>query len=47
MAREVTGLTTTNDRVALIVTQPLTTNEAWTKFEPGELKVFVDGTVVE
>jgi glutamine amidotransferase len=36
-------VTTPNDRVAVIVTQPLTTNEAWTPFEPGELKVFVDG----
>lgn len=31
------------DRAAVIVTTPLTTNEAWTAFEPGELKVFVDG----
>ena len=22
---------------------PLTTNEVWTQFQPGELKVFVDG----
>lgn len=36
-------VTTPNDRVALIVTQPLTTNEAWIAFEPGELKLFVDG----
>jgi glutamine amidotransferase len=36
-------VTTPNDRVAVIVTQPLTTNEAWIPFEPGELKVFVDG----
>ena len=36
-------VTTPNDRVAVIVTQPLTTNEAWTRFAPGELKVFVDG----
>ncbi len=33
------------DRVAVVVTAPLTTNEAWTAFAPGELKVFVDGTV--
>ena len=31
------------DRAAVIVTTPLTTNEQWTAFEPGELKVFVDG----
>jgi glutamine amidotransferase len=36
-------VTTPNDRVAIIVTEPLTTNESWTEFKPGELKVFVDG----
>ena len=36
-------VTTPNDRVAIIVTTPLTTNETWTDFTPGELKVFVDG----
>jgi predicted glutamine amidotransferase len=36
-------LTTPQDRVAVIVTQPLTTNESWTAFAPGELKLFVDG----
>ena len=36
-------VTTPNDRVAIIVTTPLTTNETWTDFAPGELKVFVDG----
>ena len=36
-------VTTPNDRVAVIVTQPLTSDEAWTPFQPGELKVFVDG----
>jgi len=40
-------VTTSNDRVALIVTQPLTTDESWTQFQSGELKVFVDGVVVE
>jgi glutamine amidotransferase len=29
--------------VALIVTEPLTTNETWQAFETNELKVFVDG----
>jgi glutamine amidotransferase len=32
-----------DDRVAVVVTAPLTTNEIWTPFAPGELKVFVDG----
>jgi glutamine amidotransferase len=36
-------VTTPDDRVAIIVTEPLTTNEHWTEFSPGELKVFVDG----
>jgi glutamine amidotransferase len=35
--------TTPQDRVALIVTEPLTSDEAWTAFAPGELRVFVDG----
>ena len=39
-------VTTPQDRVAIIVTEPLTTNETWTKFEPGEMKVFVDGMPV-
>lgn len=36
-------VTTPTDRVAIIVTEPLTTNESWTPFEAGELKVFIDG----
>lgn len=36
-------VTTPQDCVAIIVTEPLTTNETWTQFAPGELKVFVDG----
>jgi glutamine amidotransferase len=36
-------VTTPQDRVAVIVTEPLTNNETWTEFQPGELKVFVDG----
>jgi glutamine amidotransferase len=35
--------TTPNDRVAVIATAPLTTNEQWTAFETGDLRVFVDG----
>ena len=38
--------TTPQDRVAVVVTTPLTTDEAWTAFAPGELKVFVDGEAV-
>jgi predicted glutamine amidotransferase len=35
--------TTPSDRVAVVVTQPLTTNEAWQALGPGEMAVFVDG----
>jgi predicted glutamine amidotransferase len=35
--------TSSRDRVAVIVTEPLTKDEAWTAFAPGELRVFVDG----
>ncbi len=35
--------TTPDDRVAVIVTEPLTADEPWTAFAPGELKVFVNG----
>ena len=37
--------TTPDDRVAMVVTTPLTTNETWTPFGAGELKVFVNGRV--
>ena len=36
-------VTTPDDRVAVIVTEPLTQEEPWTAFAPGELKAFVDG----
>jgi glutamine amidotransferase len=32
-----------DDRLAIIVTEPLTTNEEWIAMSPGELQVFVDG----
>ena len=35
--------TSVRDRVAVVVTQPLTTDEAWMAFEPGRLYAFVDG----
>jgi len=38
--------TNASDRVAVVVSATLTTNEHWTAFAPGELKVFVDGAVV-
>lgn len=36
-------VTTPNDRVAVIATEPLTDNEQWTSFGPGELMVFHQG----
>ena len=39
-------VTTPQDRVAVIVTEPLTTNEQWTALQTGELKVFVDGSAL-
>jgi len=35
--------TKASDRVAVVVTEPLTRNEEWTYFNPGELKVFEAG----
>lgn len=37
------GETTPADRVAVIATEPLTADERWTAFAPGELRVFRDG----
>jgi glutamine amidotransferase len=34
------------DRVAVVVTAPLTTNEVWQAFSQEELKVFVDGVAL-
>ena len=33
------------DRVAVVVSAPLTTNETWMAFAPGELKVFEGGVL--
>jgi glutamine amidotransferase len=38
--------TTRDDRVVIVATEPLTRDEAWTAFQPGELKVFVGGELV-
>jgi len=37
--------TTARDQVAVIATEPLTLDEPWVRFAPGELKVFVDGAL--
>ncbi|MCB6183913.1 class II glutamine amidotransferase [Leeia sp. TBRC 13508] len=39
-------VTTPTDRVAVIATLPLTDNETWTKFEPDQLIMFIDGEPV-
>ena len=39
-------VTTPEDRVAVVVTAPLTTNEVWRAMQPGDLRVFVDGRCV-
>ena len=36
-------LTSPNDRVAIVVTEPLTRDEPWLAFAPGELRVFEGG----
>lgn len=36
-------VTTPQDRVAVITTEPLTQNEVWTAFRPGQFIVFQDG----
>ena len=36
-------VTSPDDRVAVIATEPLTDNECWTRFAPGELLVFKEG----
>jgi glutamine amidotransferase len=47
MTVDFSEVTTPRDRVAIIVTEPLTANETWTAFAAGELKVFVDGMPVD
>ena len=38
-----TALASPRDRVAVVVTEPLTRDEAWAALAPGELRAFVDG----
>ena len=46
MSVDFAQVTTHHDRVAVVVTEPLTADETWVAFAPGELKVFVDGVPV-
>jgi glutamine amidotransferase len=39
--------TTPSDRVAVVVTEPLTRDEEWIGFAPGELKVFAGGAPLD
>jgi predicted glutamine amidotransferase len=39
-------VTDPTDRAVIIVTEPLTIDESWTRFKPGELKLFVDGAPI-
>ncbi|MDE2429262.1 MAG: class II glutamine amidotransferase [Burkholderiales bacterium] len=46
VAVDFSEVTTPKDKVAVIVTEPLTKNENWTQFAAGEMIVFVDGDVL-
>lgn len=41
------SVTTPNDRVAVIATNPLTENETWTTHEPGTLLLFSEGEILK
>lgn len=41
------AVTTTNDRVAVIATNPLTENEIWLTHEPGTLLLFSEGEIIQ
>lgn len=40
-------VTTSKDRVAVITTEPLTQNEVWMPYQPGEMIVFQDGRPIK
>lgn len=46
MSVNLAELNSPDDRLVVVVTEPLTTNENWVAMAPGELKVFVDGTAL-
>lgn len=47
MAVDFERLTTPGDQVAVIVTEPLTDDEVWSPFHPGEFKVFRNGALLD
>lgn len=44
---DLAALNTPEDRLAIVVTEPLTRNENWTACTPGELMAFEDGQLLE
>ena len=40
---DLAAATTPRDRVAVVATEPMTRDEPWTRFAPGELRAFVNG----
>lgn len=46
VAIDFAAVTTPNDRVAVIATQPLTANETWTQLAVNELVAFRDGDII-
>ena len=43
MSVDFAEVTSPSDRVAVVVTEPLTRDEPWVAFAPGEIRVYVDG----
>ena len=41
---DLAAMTSPTDRVAIVATEPMTRNETWSAMQPGELRVFVNGT---
>ncbi|MES2877655.1 MAG: class II glutamine amidotransferase [Pseudomonadota bacterium] len=44
---DLASINSPQDRLAIVVTEPLTHNENWVPIAPGELQVFVDGEVLK
>ena len=44
---DLASLNSAQDRLAIVVTEPLTTDEDWVAMTPGELLVFVDGAIAQ
>jgi glutamine amidotransferase len=45
VAVDLSELNCPEDRLVIVVTEPLTTNENWVAMKAGEMKVFVDGAI--